>query len=229
MRTRTITLLPVLFAIATVARATSYPIKNMEPTDALLALTGRVPELNDGDCRATSQRANDPRTAGIRGTIDVRCGSEATQSKIRAALEALDVPPPTHRFHVAVLQGSRKEGASPELPPSASKALDDFKKVMTFKSFQVEAETVLQSDRDAEAQLSNYAVELSLDRNSGSPDVINVRVFKLRGAVLQTAGDKQYYPTFIETSFSIKKGETVVLGTSLSDQQARVVLVTALP
>jgi hypothetical protein len=228
MSTRTITLLPVLFAIATVAHATSYPIRNLEPNDAVLALTGRVPELNE-DCRVTSQRANDPRTAGIRGTIDVRCDSEATQSKVRAALEAVDVPPATHRFHIAVLQGSRKEGASPELPPSASKALDDFKKVMAFKSFQVEAETVLQSDRDAESQLSNYAVELSLDRNAGSPDLINVRVFKLRSAILQGPGDKPFYPTFIETSFSIKKGETVVLGTSLSDQQARVVLVTALP
>ena len=228
MTARTMTLLPVLFAIATVARATSYPIRNLEPNDALLALTGRVPELNE-DCRVTSQRANDPRTAGIRGTIEVKCGSEATQSKVRAALEAVDVPPATYRFHIAVLQGSRKEGPSPELPPSAGKALDDFKKVMTFKSFQVEAETILQSDRDAEAQLSNYAVELSLDRNSGSGDVINVRAFKLRGAVLQLLGDKNYYPTFIETSFSIKKGETVVLGTSLSDQQARVVLVTAMP
>ena len=227
MTARTMTLLPVLFAIATVARATSYPIRNLEPNDALLALTGRVPELNE-DCRVTSQRANDPRTAGIRGTIEVKCGSEATQSKVRAALEAVDVPPATYRFHIAVLQGSRKEGPSPELPPSAGKALDDFKKVMAFKSFQVEAETILQSDRDAEAQLSTYyVVELSLDRGSG--DIINVRAFKLRSAILQGPGDKAFYPTFLETSFSIKKGETVVLGTSLSDQQARVVLVTAMP
>lgn len=228
MTARTITIVPVLFAIATVARAASYPVRYLEPHDALLALSGRVPEINE-DCRVMPQRASDPRSAGIKGAIDVKCGSEAVQSRIRTALEALDVPPPTYRFHIAVLQGSRKEGPNPELPPSAGKALDDFKKVMAFKSFQVEAETILQSDRDAESQLSSYAVELSLDRNSGSAEMINVRVFKLRGAVMQSAGDKPFYPTFIETSFSMKKGETVVLGTSLSDQQARVVLVTALP
>ena len=228
MKARTIVLIPVLFVIATAARATSYPIRNLEPNDALLALGGRVPELND-DCRVTSQRALDPQGAGIKGAIEVKCSSEATQARVRTALEAIDVPPPTHRFHVAVLQASRKEGSSPELPPPATKALDDFKKVMAFKSFQTEAETILQTDRDAESQLSAYAVELSLGRNGSSADVINVRAFKLRSAVMQSAGDKNFYPTFLETSFSIKKGETVVLGTSLSDQQARVVLVTALP
>jgi len=36
-------------------------------------------------------------------------------------------------------------------------------------------------------------------------------------------------PVLNGISFSIKRGETMVLGTSTSDQQARVVLVTALP
>ena len=231
MNARSIRFLPVLFVLATAARAASYPVRYLEPTDALMALGVRVPELSQ-DCHATPRRMNDPRSAGMVGVLDITCGTDAVQAKIASALEAIDTPPPTYRFHVAVLSASRREGPAPQLPASEGKALDDFKKVMAYKSFEVEAETILQSDRDAETQLGgNYALELSVDRNNAGSDAVKVRVFKLRAATMQVTpnGGQNFYPTYIETSFSIKRGETMVLGTSTSDQQARVVLVTALP
>ena len=229
MSARLTRLLPVVFALATVARATTYPVRHMDPSDALMALNVRVPAMSQ-DCHFTTRRANDTTRAGFIGVLEITCGSEATYAQIKTALEAIDAPPPTHRFHVAVLAASRKEGPDPELPSTEIKALNDFKKVMTFKSFQMEAETILQSNDEAQTQLGgNYAVDLSIGRNG--TEAISVRKFKLRAAQLSAApgGGQSYYPTYIETSFAIKKGETIVLGTSMSDQQARVVLVTALP
>ena len=231
MNARRLGWLPFLFLLATGAHAASYPVRHLEPNDALMALGVRVPEMSQ-DCHVSPRRTNDPRSAGMAGVLDINCGSDAVQAKIGPALEAIDAPPPTYRFHIAVLAASRKEGGEPQLPPSELKALDDFKKVMAFKGFQTEAETVLQSDRDAQTQVgAGYAVEMSVDRNNVGADAISVRSFKLRAANMQATptGDKNFYPTYIETSFSIKRGETLVLGNSTSEQQARVVLVTALP
>jgi hypothetical protein len=137
----------------------------------------------------------------------------------------------TERFHIAVLTASRKEGSTPELPPSEAKALADFRKVMTYRSFDVEAETLLQTDRGAEARLGTYTVLLSLDWSRPPGETIDVRTFQLRAATPQIipATGAQNTPTYIETSFEIRRGETLVLGTSTTDQQARVVLVTLLP
>jgi hypothetical protein len=231
MNARSLRLLPLLLAAASAAHAASYPVHYLEPNDALMALGTRVPELTQ-DCHVNARRASDAQRAGMIGVLEISCGTDTVQAKIKPALDAIDTPPPTYRFHVAVLSASRKDGAEPQLPASELKALDDFKKVMAFKSFQVEAETVLQSDRDAQIQVgANYALDLSVDRNNVGAEAVNVRAFKLRSATMQATptGDKNFFPTFIETSFSIKRGETLVLGNSTSDQQARVVLVTALP
>jgi hypothetical protein len=230
MNARSLRLLPLVIAAAGSAYGASYPVVHLQPNDALMALGTRVPELTQ-DCHVSPRYASDTQSAGMMGVLEISCGSEAVQAKIKPALDAIDAPPPTYRFHVAVLSASRKEGAEPQLPVSELKALEDFKKVMPFKSFQVEAETVLQSDREAQTQFgANYGLEVSVVRNNVA-DAVNVRAFKLRSATMQATptGSGNFYPTYIETSFSIKRGETLVLGNSTSDQQARVVLVTALP
>ena len=135
--------------------------------------------------------------------------------------------PTTERFHVAVMAASRKEGTVPELPPGEAKALADFRKVMTtYRSFAVEAETLLQLDSSAQARLGSYSVEFVIDRDRSAGDTINIHGVQLRAAEPIAAVGM---PTYIQTSFTIKRGETIVLGTSTTDQQARVVLVTALP
>jgi hypothetical protein len=82
---------------------------------------------------------------------------------------------------------------------------------------------------DAQTQVGpRYALEMSINQNHGDGDTIGVRKLLLRAANMQVApgGSQNYYPTYIDTSFTLRRGETVVLGTSVSDQQARVVLVT---
>jgi len=217
-------------APAALAGAKTYPIRHLQPNDAIMALQVRVPQLHQ-DCHVTPSHASDPRSVGLRGVLTVTCNEDAIQEQIAQALAAIDVTPPTQRFHIAVLTASRKEGPVPDLPASEAKALADFKKVMTYRSFEIEAETVLQCDRDAQTQLNtDYALELVIQPDTVTGQSIDVRKFQLRAVNPQVAPTgQQTYPTYLETSFSIKKGETIVLGTSVTDQQARVVLVTALP
>jgi hypothetical protein len=207
-----------------------YPVRHLVPDDAVLLIRSSVPEAAQ-TCTFNADHVRDRERAGIQGVVAVSCESETAQARVKEALAAIDVPPPTHRFHIAVLAASRKEGPTPELPPGEAKALADFRKVMTYRSFQMEAETVLQTERGAEARFEPYVVELHIDQSSRGGDSIDVRMFKLRGATPQQLGgpNSLTYPSYIETSFSIKGGETLVLGTTVSDQQARVVLVTALP
>jgi hypothetical protein len=95
--------------------------------------------------------------------------------KVVAELAAIDVAPPSSRFHVVVLLASRKDGPMPELPAGEAKALADFKRVMTYRSFTLDAETMIASDRNAMTQLNDsYGLEFALTKMAGS-DVIDVR------------------------------------------------------
>jgi hypothetical protein len=228
----TLVLSGLLLAGAVPARAEvsrTYGIRHLDPGDAAMALQARIPGLRK-DCHITPDMAHDTKTAGMKGVVIAECSSDAMFPKIEAALAAIDVTPPTQRFHVLVLEAMRNDGPTPDLPPSEAKALADFRKVMTYRSFRIEAETVLQSNDVVEAQLgSSYRLGMQLSP-SGVGDVIDVRRFQLHAASPRsTPTGAQTTPTYIETSFSIKKGETIVVGTSVTDQQARVVLVTALP
>lgn len=230
MKAHSIRVLPVVFVLATAARAASYPVRYLDPGDALMALNVRVAGMSQ-DCHFAATHASDPKTVGLRGVLDIACATGSIQAMIQPALDAIDAQPPTLRFHVAVLGASRAEGPMPEVSPGEAKALNDFKKVMTYKSFRVEGESILQSDSEAQTQLNgSYVLELAINPNHRAGDAIDVRRFRLRAVNPQTAPTgAQSYPTYIDTSFSLKAGETIVLGTSTSDQQARVVLVTALP
>lgn len=212
----------------------TYAVRNIDPADAVSLLCLRDPDACKG-CNMGAEAAREPSTAGVRGTIGVTCNkglvAEGWEGKIAAALAAIDVPPPTYQFHVVVLAASRKDGPSPDLPPSEAKALADFKKVMTYRSFTLEAESVVRTNRGARVQLnSDYDLEVALDPRSSGGDSIHVANFDLRSTHgRQEAGGATSYPTYVETSFDLKRGETLVLGGSISDQAARVVLVTALP
>lgn len=218
-------------APATTARAEfhfDYPIQHLAPNDAEMLLRVRLPELGDS-CTVAGQTA--PGSALFKGVVMGTCKDDALKPKIEAALAAIDVAPPTQRFHVAVLGASRKEGPAPELMPSEAKALADFKKVMTYKSFHLDAEAVLNVAHGAEARMSDaYQLTMQVEPSTAGGGSIEVRAFQLRAAEpKQMPSGSAGFTTYVETSFSIMRGETVVLGASISDQEARVVLVTALP
>lgn len=206
----------------------TLPVRHLSPEDAMQALFVRIAGLGDA-CTLEPHGSADPVTSGFRGTIHFACKADELSSKIKDALAAIDVAPPSQKFHVVVLAASRKEGSTPDLPPGEAKALADFKKVMTYKSFTFEAETMIASDKNVMTQLNDtYNLDFTVFKPAGS-DVIDVKFQLTSLTPLPASNGGQQFRVYINTSFSIKVGETIVLGSSTSDQAARVVLVTAVP
>jgi hypothetical protein len=227
----------LLAALAVAASATAtqaatskaYSIRYLEPSDAVALLYVRVPEALE--CTVRSERSTDRSSAGQRGVITVKCERDDIGAKTGEALAAIDVPRPTRRFHVTVLEASRKDGTTPDLPPSEKKALADAKKVMTYRSFQIDAETVLESSDRAETQMSGrYRMTLSMESSKSGDTSVEVSQFRLyiaqAGPTPDAAG---IWGLLFDTSFSLRVGETIVLGTSAAGDAARMVLVTVLP
>jgi hypothetical protein len=225
LRFRAFCVLSVLMIAASATRtsaaeAGSFEVRHLHPIDASLLLQVRVPEARD--CKLTPVSFNNPGSAGASGVIKVECNVDGVAAKIEKALAEIDVLPPSQEFHVVVLTASRKEGSTPTLSASEAKALGDFTKVMNFRSYEVEAEAAVQCDKEVGANLSGaYSLNMAIDPPAVGDATIHVREFTL------AVGNPKIL--VINTSFSIRRGETVVLGTSTSDQTARVVLVTALP
>jgi len=211
------------------SKAAVYSVRNLEPEDAVSLLRVRVPEAHD--CALAPSRAMDRNTAGQRGVVTVNCDRDEITVKIGEALAAIDAPPMTRRFHVTILDASRKDGPTPDLPPSEAKALADAKKVMTYRSFRLDAETVLQTDGRASAQLGGvYRLDIAMTPSKSDDASINVERFQLLFAQPPAAGEKTGKSgELFNTSFSIRAGETIVLGSSAAGDAARMVLVTVLP
>ena len=212
------------------AFSATYPVRHVHPKDAVSLLEIRVPEV-EGDCKITPESAVDPMTSGQRGILYISCNKDELRGKIEKAMAEFDVPPPTLRLHIVILEASRKEGSTPSLPPSELKALDDFRKVMTYRSFHIDGETVVQLDDDARTQVNDtYNVEMALDRGHTDAGSFGIRRFLVASKLPQTLPTGAItYATYFDTAFSVKRGETIVLGASASAETARVVLVTALP
>jgi len=233
-RTHQFVLLAALAAAASptatqAATSKAYSIRYLEASDAVALLYVRVPETLD--CAVRSERSIDRSSAGQRGVITVKCDRDDIGAKAGEALAAIDVPPATRRIHVTVLEASRKEGTTPDLPPSESKALADAKKIMTYRSFQIDAETVLQSSDRAETQMGGkYRMTLSMESSKSGDKSVEVNQFRLyiaqAGPTPDAAGT---WGLLFDTSFSVRVGETIVLGTSAAGDAARMALVTVLP
>ncbi len=157
------------------------------------------------------------------------------QARFALFLEAKDIPPPTQIFQLHILRASKEPGKMPVLPGDAVDALIDLMQLLPFKSFELvdsgfmrtsrEARTFLGSDRRYEASLRFRG-----DPTSGKPLQIEFSLETERwlpskgahGAALQGLD-------LMETTFAMKVGETVVVGTSKLNGggKALVVLLTA--
>jgi hypothetical protein len=176
---------------------------------------------------------------GGRNFLEV--GAEpAVQEKVARALAKSDVRPETQRFQLLLLAATLKAGGSgPEIPANAEKALNDLKKFLPFKSYQlVDAawlsgtEGEVTQGRLAASGGGAYEVKLRF-QESGDPNTLFMDHFDLGQEMVVQTKDGPHFDTrrLIETTFSLKQGETVVVGTSKADGNdgALVVLLTAVP
>jgi hypothetical protein len=171
--------------------------------------------------------------------LDVRA-EPAVQEKIARALAREDRQPRTHGFQILLLSASLKPGGGgAEVPANVRKALADLKGFLPYKSYEVMDTAWLSGtqDRGMEAKLvdrqgAGYQVILQFhDAGSAADRALFVDVFRLRAEPFKVPGTPETRPggSLIDTSFGVKEGETIVVGTSKTtgSNEAIVVLVTA--
>jgi len=199
-------------------------------------------------CRVASLAVNNDNT--FKGYLEVMAEA-AVHEKIARALAAQDALPLTQSFQVLLLSAGDKPGATGlEIPANAQKALADLKGFLPFKSYQLLDAVWMRAtqDRLTTGRISgrggvDYQVRLRF-RNLGNPKDRNLFVdaFSLMAQPTTpkpSSGDAKEGSApappaardLIETSFGLKGGETIVVGTSKVDgaDEALVVLLTAVP
>jgi hypothetical protein len=185
-----------------------------------------------------------------RGYLDVMTDS-LTHERISRALVKADSTPRTQVFQVILLAASHQPGASAQdLPASAQKALADVRDFLPFKSYEILDSTWLRTTREVMGRVvgrqgAGYRIELTF-QPVGDPADKQLLVTMLRvreesplppaappsmerGKTASTPAPRAPRD-IIATSFGLKSGETIVVGTSKADDgDALVVLLTAVP
>lgn len=162
----------------------------------------------------------------------------AAQARIAQALAREDAVPQTQSFQVSFLAAGKEGGPNPELSAGAQKALADLKGLLPFKSYRLLDTAWLRTTQTASVRLAGpdgHAFEVWLRfRSSGLGKDRNLLVdgFRLTER-FPNEPTKQVRPPqeLISTSFGLKVGETIVVGTSKVDgsDDALIVLLTAVP
>jgi hypothetical protein len=182
----------------------------------------------------------------LKGFLDVRSDA-ATHERVARALAKADASPSTQSFQLLLLAAGPKPASVEEVPEGARKALADLRGFLPYKGYQLLDSSWLRAtqDKPTEARVvgrqgAGYNLKLRF-RTTGN-DELFVDSFSLGEepgmpwpASEATKGTAPRAPRaprdLISTSFSLKKGETIVVGTSKIDgsDEALVVLLTAVP
>ncbi|HEX7181400.1 MAG TPA: hypothetical protein VF756_06125 [Thermoanaerobaculia bacterium] len=180
--------------------------------------------------------------------LEVRADA-ATHEKVAKALARADAMPRTQAFHILLLTGSRKAAATPpDLPASAQKAIADLRDFLPYKSYEVLDSSWVRATDVAEARLAGkpgneYQAMLRFHPTGADGKELFLDTFRLvqmpRWTPQPPSKDDDGKPALappaatnlLQTSFGMKVGETVVVGTSKVDgsEEALIVLLTAVP
>jgi len=201
-----------------------YPLQNLDPARAMLEVQAAYPEsITRVEMRP--ERASDASYLRVEG-------SPKDIEAIARILAEKDVAPPAVTIQIILLEALDTPLPAPDLPGGAQKALADVKALFPFKGYRTRHTAVVPASRSAAASLGGEFI-IQMDARPQSSGTVEVPQF---GLVSTPAKDP--HTPLLATSFSIKRGETVVLGTSLVPATAKVdpdtpraliVLVTALP
>ena len=142
----------------------------------------------------------------------------------------------TQLFQVVLLRASRNgPEAVDDVPKSARKALEDIRDFLPFKRYQlVETGMIrLTAGMSGRIVLDLYEVSMSFEEKDGKFAVWLFSVYPAkpkRAEPLPPGHAPEAVKPLISTSFSIERGETVVVGSSkINGDEALLVLLTAVP
>lgn len=202
-----------------------FPLQNLAPERAMLEVQAVYPE-SISRVEMRPERANDASFLRV-------IGAPKDMEAIARILAEKDVAPPAVTLQVILLEAVDAALPAPELAGGAQTALAEVKALFPFKGYRQRHMAVIPAARSAMASLGGeFGVRLDArPQNTGN---VEVPAFELVRTPARDAPGAQ----LLGTSFSMKRGETVVLGTSLVPATAKVdadvpralvVLVTALP
>jgi len=219
-------------------RPVRYEIHFMDLHGAEVLAWDQCPAALKERCQVTATSTQDPRVRYLDVTAD-----SATHERIAHALVKADSAPHTQVFQVVLLAASnRAGGAAPELPPGAEKALADIRGLLPFKNYEQLDSALLRTTSTVEGHLvgrdgRSYKTWLRF-RSVGGADSNEIFVdqFQLtEESSLPPAKSenkqRRDQRELIATSFNLKQGETIVVGTSksIAGDEALVLLLTAVP
>ncbi|HEX5043840.1 MAG TPA: hypothetical protein VFV75_13095 [Candidatus Polarisedimenticolaceae bacterium] len=202
-----------------------FPLQNMEPERAMLEVQAAYPE-------SITRVEMQPQRASGASYLRV-IGPAREMEAIARILAAKDVAPPAVSLQVILLEAVDAPLPAPDLPGGAQSALAEVRALFPFKGYRQRHTAVIPAARSAMASLGNE-FGVRLDARPQSTGNVEVPGFELVRTPARDVPGAQ----LLGTSFSMKRGETVVLGTSLVPATAKVdadvpralvVLVTALP
>jgi hypothetical protein len=189
-------------------------------------------------CRIGTVAVSDP---GRKGYLEVAADA-VVQEKIARLLARDDKALGNQNLQILLLSAGTKLPASGlEVPENAQKALSDLKKFLPFKSYQlVDAAWISATEgQPVRGRLQGsggavYQVTLRFrttgDRKAPS---LFIDAFQLSQEMVVQMKEGPHFDNrqLMQTSFSVKEGETIVVGTSKADgaDGALVVLLTAMP
>jgi len=160
-----------------------------------------------------------------------------TRRKIAEALARADAAPHTQSFQLVLLIADQQPGDPPTLSKNAQKALDDLRGFLPYKGYHLLDTAWLRTTGVVQARLVgkdgiSYSVRPNC-RGLGAEDSkeLYVRNFDVNEELSSAIQKENRGPrSILSTSFGLKVGETLVVGTSkLDGGDALVFLLTALP
>lgn len=159
-------------------------------------------------------------------------------ARIRTLLAEFDRLPETRSFQIIVLSADRSGGGSVDVPDNVSEALADVREFLPYTGFSVLGSGWLRTSGYGETTLPGpmeLSVQLEFRPTTDPTAPLLIEQFSVRrhtmvnvvtdGVTTQQVQSRR----ILETTFTIKPGETVVVGTSKlnGDDTAMVVLLTA--
>ena len=141
--------------------------------------------------------------------------------------------PETRLFGVILVQGSNDASKKDaQIPPTAMKVLEEVRQFLPYKYFTLLDSSFIRSDHEASFRLNgpgkkSYTASMRFYQHPDKPDVLMVSDFDIFEIITQREGEKlvRHKKDHIDTSFSIKVGETIVVGTSRVDEESDAVIV----
>jgi hypothetical protein len=219
-------------------RPARYEIHFMDLHAAEVLAWEQCPAALKERCQVTAASTQDSRLK----YLDVMADS-ATHERIAHALVKADSAPRTQVFQVVLLAASNQPGgAAPELPPGAEKALADIRGLLPYKNYTQLDSALLRTTSTVEGHLVGrdsrpYKAWLRFRAVGGADSKeLFVDQFELTEETSLPPAKSENKARrdqreLIATSFNLKQGETIVVGTSKSIEgdEALVLLLTAMP